>query len=302
MPPAGRVKAAVEPQLSDQVAIGALTQTYPPGLVDNVLAQTGRRERRHRLLPARMVVYYLLAMCLFADIAYLEVLRLLVEALRRPSRVVGAPARLPVKSALIQARVRLGPEPLKVLFEQTAQPLATTTTRGAWYRGWRLVAIDGTCLDVADTPANQAWFGRPRSGRGEGVGAFPKVRVVGLAECGTHAIIGATMGPYAKGETTLAAEVLGSLDAGMLVLADRQFVARRCGARRKPLARRCCGGSRPAPRPPRHCQWIGCWPMAPGCHAWTPTGWWAPRSWCGCWNTPLLILVGRRPPGRPTGW
>jgi len=198
MPPAGRVKAAVEPQLSDQVAIGALTQTYPPGLVDNVLAQTGRRERRHRLLPARMVVYYLLAMCLFADIAYLEVLRLLVEALRRPSRVVGAPARLPVKSALIQARVRLGPEPLKVLFEQTAQPLATTTTRGARYRGWRLVAIDGTCLDVADTPANQAWFGRPRSGRGEGVGAFPKVRVVGLAECG-HAIIGARGCPEVRG-------------------------------------------------------------------------------------------------------
>src|SRR6266498_1010630 len=223
MPPVGQTKPAVVPRLSDRVAIGALTQTYPPELVDQVLAQTGRRERRYRLLPARMVVYYLLAMCLFADIAYVEVLRLLVEALRRPGRLVGAPARLPVKSALIQARVRLGPEPLKALFEQAARPLATTATQGAWYRGWRLVAIDGTCLDVTDTPANQAWFGRPRSGRGEGVGAFPKVRVVGLAECGTHAIIGAVMGPYAKGETTLARELLDTLDAGMLVLADRRF-------------------------------------------------------------------------------
>jgi Insertion element 4 transposase N-terminal/Transposase DDE domain len=224
MPPAGQTKPTVVPRLSDRVAIGALTQTYPPGLVDQVLAQCGRRERRHRLLPARMVVYYLLAMCLFADIAYVEVLRLLVEALRRPGRVVGAAARLPVKSALIQARVRLGPEPLQVLFEQTARPVATQATQGAWYRRWRLMAIDGTCLDAADTPANQAWFGRPRSGRGEGVGAFPKVRVVGLAECGTHAIIGAAMGPYAKGETTLARGVLDTLDAGMLVLADRLFV------------------------------------------------------------------------------
>jgi Insertion element 4 transposase N-terminal len=174
MPPAGQVKPPVEPRLSDRVAIGALTQPYPPALVDQVLAECGRRERRHRLLPARMVVYYLLALALFADVAYLEVLRLLVEALRRPGRAMGAPARLPVKSALIQARVRLGPEPLKTLFAQTARPLATAATQGAWYRGWRLVAIDGTCLDVADTPANQAWFGRPRSGRGEGWARSPR--------------------------------------------------------------------------------------------------------------------------------
>jgi Insertion element 4 transposase N-terminal/Transposase DDE domain len=224
MPPGGQNRPAVRPRLSDRVAIGALTQTYPPALVDQVVAQTGRRERRQRLLPARMVVYYLLSLALFADVAYLEVLRLLVEALRRPGRVgVAAPARLPVKSALIQARVRLGSEPLKALFEQTARPLATPATQGAWYRGWRLVAIDGTCLDVADTPANQAWFGRPRSGRGEGTGGFPKLRMVGLAECGTHAIIAAVMGPYAKGETTLAPGVLDTLDAGMLVLADRRF-------------------------------------------------------------------------------
>src|SRR6266508_6678815 len=131
MPPAGQLKPPLEERLSDRVAIGALTATFPPGLVDRVLAQTGKREQRRRLLPARMVVYYLLA--LFADVAYLEVLRLLVEALRRPGRrrrAALAP-RLPVKSALVQARVRLGAEPLRALFEQAARPLATKATRGA---------------------------------------------------------------------------------------------------------------------------------------------------------------------------
>ncbi len=109
-----------------------------------------------------------------------------------------------------------------------ARPLATPATAGAWYRGLRLVAVDGTTLDVADTPANDAAFGRARSGRGEGTGAFPQVRVVGLTECGTHATIKATMGPYATGETTLAGRLLGEVGqgalAGVLLLADRLFV------------------------------------------------------------------------------
>jgi hypothetical protein len=231
MPRAGQAKPPVQERLSDRVAIGALTATFPPELVDRVLAVTGRAEQRRRLLPARMVVYYVLALALFADIAYLEVLRLLVEALRRPGRrgagsaaSAGSPPPLPVKSALIQARARLGVEPLRVLFTHAARPLATEQTVGAWYRSWRLLAVDGTTLDVADTPANAAWFGRPRTSRGEGAGAFPKVRVVGLVECGTHAAIAATMGPYAQGETTLAAELCGALGAGMLLLADRLFV------------------------------------------------------------------------------
>jgi Insertion element 4 transposase N-terminal len=152
------------PRWSDRVAIGALTQTYPPALVDEVLAQTGRREQRTRLLPARMVVYYLLALALFADVAYLEVLRLLTEALRRPSRRGrGGPMRLPVKSALIQARARLGPAPLKALFDQAAVPLATPTTLG------RGIGAGGCWpwtepVDAPDTPANADAFGRPRSG------------------------------------------------------------------------------------------------------------------------------------------
>jgi len=241
MPPAGQTKPTVVPRLSDRVAIGALTQTYPPGLVDQVLAECGRRERRHRLLPARMVVYYLLAMCLFADIAYLEVLRLLVEALRRPGRVVGASARLPVKSALIQARVRLGPEPLQVLFAQTAQPVATQATQGAWYRGWRLMAIDGTCLDVADTPANQVWFGRPRSSRGEGVGAFCKVRVVGWSSAAPTPSSGRRWAPTPRARPPWPGMCLTSstrdADAGRSELCRRGAVAQGASERRGALWR-----------------------------------------------------------------
>jgi len=232
VPRAAQAKPPVPERLGDRVAIGALTSVFPPGLVDRVLAECGRTEQRRRLLPARMVVYYVLALALFADVAYLEVLRLLVEALRRPGRhrhadPLGLP-RLPVKSALVQARARLGPEPLQALFVAAARPLATSATAGAWYRGLRLVAVDGTTLDVADTPANDAAFGRAKSGRGEGTGAFPQVRVVGLTECGTHATIKATMGSYATGETTLAGRLLGEVGqgalAGVLLLADRLFV------------------------------------------------------------------------------
>ncbi len=231
MPRAGQVKPPAPQRLGDRVAIGALTSAFPPRLVDGVLAETGRGEQRRRLLPARMVVYYVLALALFADVAYLEVLRLLVEALRRPGRRHADPGglrRLPVKSALVQARARLGPEPLQVLFAKAARPLATPDTPGAWYRRWRLLAVDGATLDVADTADNEAAFGRAKSGRGEGTGAFPQVRVVGLVECGTHATIKAAMGSYATGETTLAGRLLGEVEqgglAGVLLLADRLFV------------------------------------------------------------------------------
>jgi hypothetical protein len=130
---------------------------------------------------------------------------------------------VPGASALAEARERLGPEPLRVLFAQAARPLATKATRGAWYRHWRLLVLDGTCLDVPDSPTNQA-LGRAKSGRGEGVGAFPQVRVVGLVEAGTHAILDAAQGPYRSGEQTLARQLArqgGPLGPGVLLLADR---------------------------------------------------------------------------------
>jgi hypothetical protein len=190
--------------------------------VDRVVEQTGRGERRSRLLPAGVVVYYVLGLALFSQCAYEEVMRMLVEGLSW-SEGWSRPWAVPTKAALFKARTRLGPEPLRALFSSVATPLATTRTKGAFFRGWRLIAVDGTTLDLPDTAANDAAFGRPSSGRGDGVGAFPQVRVVGLGECGTHAVVDAAAGGYKTSEKALAGELFGSFRPGMLVLADRGF-------------------------------------------------------------------------------
>ena len=186
VPRAGWVKPATDQRLSDHISIGVLTRVFPPELVDVVVAEAGRGERRQRLLPARVVVYYVLGLALYSSSSYEEVIRMLVEGLSWQSgwRTVWS---VPTKGALAQARARLGSGPLRVLFEQVAAPLATPRTAGAFYRGLRLVSVDGTCVDVADSPANDERFGRPQSGRGQGVGGFPQLRLVALAECGTHA-------------------------------------------------------------------------------------------------------------------
>ena len=231
MAPAAPAQLPSPPPITDRIALGALTHTFPPGLVDQAVRETGRAEQRHRLLPARVVVYFVLALALYSQAAYEEVMRCLVEGLgwaqqARRGRRTWPWWHVPGASALAEARQRLGAEPLKALFATAARPLATGATRGAWYRDWRVMVLDGTCLDVPDSPANQG-LGRSKSGRGEGVGAFPQVRVVGLVEAGTHAIVDAVQGPYWSGEQTLTRELLhaGSpLGPGVLLLADRLFV------------------------------------------------------------------------------
>jgi hypothetical protein len=214
-PPAGE-------RLPDRIAIGLLTATFPPELVDRVVAETGRVQRRSRLLPARVVVYYVLAMCLFFGQGYEEVARLLTDGLAYARRWRGN-WRVPTTAAITRARARLGPEPLRALFAEVCQPVATEAGSGSFYRAWRLVAVDGTTFDLPDTAANAGFFGRPGSPRGAGKGAFPQVRVAGLGECGTHAIFAAALGPLAVHETELARRLFGRLRAGMLLIADRGF-------------------------------------------------------------------------------
>jgi hypothetical protein len=127
--------------------------------------------------------------------------------------------QVPSKVAIFKSRSRLGVEPVRELFESVARPLAEPGLEGAWYRGWRLMAIDGTCLDVADTEANDRAFGRAGTGRGQA--AFPQLRMMGLAECGSHAIVAAALGPYTRSEESLAEELCSRLSKGMLCLADR---------------------------------------------------------------------------------
>lgn len=125
------------------------------------------------------------------------------------------------KSALSQARARLGPEPLQHLFATVARPMATAQTRGAFWHGRRLVALDATMLDVADTPANGNALGRPTGVRGQS--AYPQVRVLALVETGTHAVFGAAFGSYYEAEVGLAEPLLPQLTADMLCLCDRGF-------------------------------------------------------------------------------
>ena len=222
MPRAGWVKPETDQRLSDHISIGVLTRVFPPELVDRVIEESGRAEKRHRLLPARVVVYYVLGLALFSQSSYEEVMRMLVEGLSWAGNWAQA-WNVPTKAALFKARMRLGSAPLEALFKETATPMATTRTKGAWFKGRRLMAIDGTCLDVADTVANDAAFGRPGSKGPGGVGAFPQIRVVALAECATHAMVDVAIGRYRDSEHRLVVNLAGSMGPDMLVLADLRF-------------------------------------------------------------------------------
>ncbi|MET9040366.1 IS4 family transposase [Streptomyces mirabilis] len=208
--------------MSDLSGLGLLTWVYPPGLVDRVVAACGRSEQRQRLLPARLVVYFVLGLALFSPAPYLGVMRHLVEGLRGMGLL--GDWHVPAKSSLFRARQRLGSEPLRVLFATTAKPMATETTPGAFWRGLRLLAVDGTCWDVADTEANEAAFGRPGNGRGTKKSAFVQVRMAALVEVGSHAVLDAELAGCRTGEVTLVGRLPRSCGPGQLVLADREFL------------------------------------------------------------------------------
>ncbi len=206
-------------RLRDHISLGVIARAVPPERVRQVLAETGRASERERDLPARVVVYYAIALALYMGSSTREVLRCLLEGLRW---LWGAEAvKVAGKSGISQARSRLGEAPLRRLYDEVVRPIAIRASRGAWYRDWRLVSLDGSCLDVADTGANRAAFGSPGASRGES--AFPQLRFVALVENGTHVLFGARLGRYAEGETTLAHSALAALRPGMLCLADRQF-------------------------------------------------------------------------------
>lgn len=202
------------------IGIGVLTRLLNRDLVDEVLAETGRREQRVRLLPARVVVYYVLALTLFYGDAYEEVMRKLVAGLRF-TRTWRGEWKVPTTGAIAQARARLGEEPLRELHRRVAVPIAGPGSAVAWYHRWRVMAVDGVVLDVADTPANAEEFHRSRNDKGRS--PFPQVRVVGLAECGSRAVVDAAIGAINRDERGLMLELLASLEDDMLVLADRGF-------------------------------------------------------------------------------
>ena len=207
-------------RVSDYVSLGVVAKAFPAGKVRQILRETGTQSVRERALPAHVVVYYVIALSLYMQVSCREVLRCLLEGLEWLSKS-GVRVQVAGKSGISQARKRLGCEPIRELHDQVVSPVATPKTRGAWYGSWRIVSLDGSTLDVADTRANEQAFGRPGASRGSS--AYPQIRFVSLVENGTHVLFGSRMDGCRTGEVTLAGQVIGSLAKGMLCLADRNF-------------------------------------------------------------------------------
>jgi hypothetical protein len=212
-------------RLADRIGIGVLAAVFTPELVDRVVDQAGVREQRTRTLPARVVVYYLLAMVLFFNSSYTEVWNKLVTGLdwARRFRVRMSLGMQPTAAAVTYARQRLGWQVMEALLEEVAGPLAGEEQERAFVSGMRLVAVDGMCLDLPDTPQNAAEFGYPSNDAGRG--PFPQLRVVGLGECGTRSVLGAATSGLATGEQPLTRQLLGKLEPGDLLAADRNFLS-----------------------------------------------------------------------------
>jgi hypothetical protein len=185
----------VESKFCRELSVDALSQVVPLETVHHVLQEEGVVAQRERKLKLGVTVFIVIGMGLFDFLSIGKVLRKLAKGLRYiwpdPDYVVAR------DSAISYRRKQLGVRPLAQLFRRICRPLATVETPGAFLCGLRLMAIDGTQEEVADTPENAAYFGRHRSGRGES--AYPQMRCVYLAECGTHAIVDAGFWHWRQG-------------------------------------------------------------------------------------------------------
>jgi hypothetical protein len=214
----------VREHLGDQPVLEAVRQAIPDEAIEAVLAEAGAQEQRKRLLPAHLVVSLVIGLGLWAREGLVDVLKNLVDGLREHDPGPWRAWHPPVKSALSQARRRLGPRPLFLLFRRLAGPVAEDGLSGAFLFGLRLMAIDGSTLDLPDTPENDRAFGRPSTSLKDGTrrwGAFPQVKLVWLVEVGTHVVCDLLIRPCATSEVPLARRLLRSVEAGMLVMWDR---------------------------------------------------------------------------------
>lgn len=218
-----RVKAELSAgaRLADYLAVGFLAMNCPLDKVRQALAANDAQSRRRRGLPHEVLVYFVMAMVLYANVAYEEVLRLVIEGLRPLLGDDGVSNTTVTKGAISQARGQVGVAPLRQLYQEQVRPNGPVGMPGVWYAGLRVMAIDGSTLDMPDEAANAKHFGYPGASRGSS--AFPQLRFVAMTECGTHTLCFANPGPYATGEVTLAGPVIDQATAEMLVTADRNF-------------------------------------------------------------------------------
>ena len=208
-------------RITDKVTFGQFAKVFPIQVIRKVLAEEEKESKRERDLPNHFIVYFVMILGLFREASHTEVLRCVYEGLQwlfgpRCIKIAG-------KSGISQARTRVGWQPLKRLFEVVAEPLAKPGDKGSFFQGQRVVAIDGTLFDVADTPENDEEFGRPKNG--EGIGSYPQARLMGLVECGTHAFLRVEIAGFHDSEQAVAPKLLTHLKPDMICLADRNFMS-----------------------------------------------------------------------------
>jgi hypothetical protein len=210
----------VSPEIQSGEVLKAIEMAIPATAIEQAIANTKTEEERKRSLPAQLVVSLVIAMSFWSRDSMRDVLKNLIDGMSEAWVKVGKYWRMPCKSAITQARQRLGARVMSDLFHRLVRPMATTETLGAFLNGLRIVVIDGSCFDVPDSDENARVFGRPSSRPGTQA-AFPKVRLVILVEAGTHIIFDALMCPYRIGERVRALRLLRSVRSGMLLMWDR---------------------------------------------------------------------------------
>lgn len=207
-------------RLADKLTMAQLHRYFPTNIVKGSLEKAQKATKRTRELPNEFMAYYPMMLCLYREVSQQEVLRVMADGL---SWLFGLSDIKTGKSGISQARARVGSEPLIDVFDCCARPLAKPGSKGCFYRGLRLVAMDGSDLDLDDCSENSQYFGRTKNQHGEG--AYPKARLVGLVEVGTRAAFGLSVGKYEESENSLALNVISKLSSGMLCLADRLFMS-----------------------------------------------------------------------------
>jgi len=207
-------------RLADYLMLGYLALDCPLDKVREVLSERDRHSQRRRGLPHEMVVYYVMCLCLYRQTAYEEVLHIVIEGLRR---IYGEEIRdvAVTKGAISTARARVGAQVFEALYRSQVQVAGPKRMASCWYRGLRVMGLDASTLEMPDEADNAAHFGYPGASRG--AAAFPQLRFCALAECGTHILLGAHLGPYRTSEPALAHEALRATTADMIVIADRGF-------------------------------------------------------------------------------
>ncbi len=203
------------------VDFGQMTEAFPRAMIEKILEETDRASVRRRKLPAYLMVYYVIALGLMVSVSAREVLRRLLDDVR--DQLADGAELIASRAAICKARARLGVEPIRELFERVVRPIAKRVTKGAWYGRLRLVALDGSSLNLQDTPANRKRYGKAAAAGKKKTSPLPLIRFVALCEIGTHVLFAARMAAWKISEVALTKQLINRLEPGMLCLADRLF-------------------------------------------------------------------------------